>query len=136
MINEIQRISKDDTYDVIIIESTGIGEPIPVAQTFSYEDTESDIDLTKLVRLDTMVTVVDAKDFLKNFSSLDLLEDRKWERDDTDSRSIVDLLVNQIEFCNVLIVNKISEIDEEEKVILRKILKGLQPTAKYIETDW
>ncbi|MBP6981904.1 GTP-binding protein [Candidatus Gracilibacteria bacterium] len=133
---EVKRLAEAGKYDAIIVESTGVGEPVPIAQTFSYVDDESVIDLSKLVRLDTMVTVVDAKEFLKNFSSAESLKDRSWEATPEDERTIVDLLVEQVEFCDVLIVNKISEISEEEKKVLRSLLKGLQPTAEYIETDW
>ncbi len=133
---EVKRLAEENKYDAIIVESTGVGEPVPIAQTFSYVDDESGIDLTELVRLDTMVTVVDAKWLLKNFSTWEFLKDRNWEVNPDDERSIVDLLVDQIEFCDVLIVNKISEISEAEKTALRKILKWLQPTARYIETDW
>lgn len=133
---EVKKLAEEDKYDAIIIESTWVGEPVPIAQTFTYIDEESGIDLSKLVRLDTMVTVVDARDFLSNFSSSDFLSHRKWEVNETDERTIVDLLVDQVEFCDVLIVNKISEISDTEKTTLRSILKWLQPTAEYIETDW
>jgi G3E family GTPase len=120
---EIKRLAEENKYDAIIVESTGVGEPVPIAQTFSYVDEESGVDLTKLVRLDTMVTVVDAKGLLKNFATSEFLKDRNWEVSPEDERSIVDLLVDQVEFCDVLIVNKISLISEEEKITLRKILK-------------
>jgi G3E family GTPase len=76
---EVKKLAEEDKYDAIIIESTWVGEPVPIAQTFSYVDEESGIDLSKLVRLDTMVTVVDAWEFLRNFGSADYLSDRKWE---------------------------------------------------------
>lgn len=120
---EVKRLAEAGKYDAIIVESTGVGEPVPIAQTFSYVDDESGIDLSKLVRLDTMVTVVDAKEFLNNFSSAESLKDRSWEATPEDERTIVDLLVEQVEFCDVLIVNKISEISEEEKKVLRSLLK-------------
>jgi G3E family GTPase len=120
---EIKRLAEANKYDAIIVESTGVGEPVPIAQTFSYVDEESGIDLSKLVRLDTMVTVVDAKEFLKNFSTAEALKDRAWEATPEDDRTIVDLLVEQVEFCDVLVANKISEISEEEKTTLRSILK-------------
>lgn len=133
---EVKRLAEEDKYDAIIIESTGVGEPVPIAQTFVYIDEESGIDLSRLVRLDTMVTVVDAKWLLHNFASAEFLTDRNWAINDEDERTIVDLLVDQIEFCDVLVINKISEISESEKITLRQILKWLQPTAEYIETDW
>lgn len=120
---EVKKLADADKYDAIVIESTGIAEPVPIAQTFSYVDEESGIDLTKLVRLDTMVTVVDAKELLRNFSSPEFLRDRKWEVSEEDDRTIVDLLVEQVEFCDVLVVNKISEVSVDERETLRKILK-------------
>jgi G3E family GTPase len=133
---EVKRLAEAGKYDAIIIESTGIAEPVPIAQTFTYVDEASGIDLSKLVRLDTMVTVVDAANFLKNFTSQEQLKDRKWEVGKDDDRTIVDLMTEQVEFCDVLVVNKISELNDEEKKRVRAILKWLQPTAKYIETDW
>ena len=133
---EVKRLAEAGKYDAIIIESTGIAEPVPIAQTFSYVDEESGIDLSKLVRLDTMVTVVDAENFLRNFASQEYLKDRKWEVGTDDERTIVDLMTEQIEFCDVLVVNKISSLNEEEKQRVRAIVKWLQPTARYIETDW
>jgi G3E family GTPase len=133
---EVKRLAEAGKYDAIIIESTGIAEPVPIAQTFTYIDEESGIDLSKLVRLDTMVTVVDAGNFLKNFSSQEQLKDRKWEVTPDDERTIVDLMTEQVEFCDVLVVNKISSLNDEEKQRVRAILKWLQPTARYIETDW
>jgi G3E family GTPase len=133
---EVKRLAEAGKYDAIIIESTGIAEPVPIAQTFSYVDEESGIDLTKLVRLDTMVTVVDAENFLRNFASQEYLKDRKWEVGTDDERTIVDLMTEQIEFCDVLVINKISSLNQEEKQRVRAIVKWLQPTARYIETDW
>lgn len=76
---EVRKLAEANKYDAIIVESTWVGEPVPIAQTFSYVDEESGIDLSKLVRLDTMVTVVDAKEFLRNFSTAESLTDRAWE---------------------------------------------------------
>ena len=135
LLSEVKRIAEHGSYDAIIIESSGISEPVPVAQTFSYIDEETGIDLSKFAKLDTMVTVVDAFNFLKDFSSSDLLGERGIALGEEDERNIVDLLVDQIEFCDVLVVNKIDSLNEDQKTTLRKILKGLQPTAKYIETN-
>ena len=123
LLTEVKKLAEENKYDAIIVESTGVGEPVPIAQTFSYIDEESGINLSELVRLDTMVTVVDAQEFLRNFSTAESLKDRSWEATAEDERTIVDLLVEQIEFCDVLVVNKISNISEEEKKTLRSILK-------------
>ena len=136
LITEIKRLATSQKYDAIIVESTGIAEPVPIAQTFSYLDEASWTNLSELVQLDTMVTVVDAKNFLQNFSSQEQLKDRKWEAGIEDERTIVDLMTEQIEFCDVLIINKISDLNNDEKKRVRAIVKWLQPTAKYIETDW
>lgn len=135
LITEVKRLAENGEYDAIIIESTGIAEPVPIAQTFSYADEESGIDLSAYARLDTMVTVVDAKNFLKNFGSAELLKDRKWETDEEDERTIVDLMTEQVEFCDVLVLNKISSISPEERWKVLAILRSLQPTAELIETD-
>jgi G3E family GTPase len=123
LLTEVRRLALEDRYDAIIVESTGIAEPVPIAQTFSYRDEETGIDLASLVRLDTMVTMVDAREFLRNFSSQETLKDRKWETGAEDERTIVDLLAEQVEFCDVLVVNKISDISEDERRTLRSILK-------------
>ncbi|GGB09077.1 GTP-binding protein [Macrococcus hajekii] len=131
---EVEKLVKKGGIDYIVIESTGISEPIPVAQTFSYIDSELGIDLTEICRLDTMVTVVDAHRFLKDFQSGDKLLDRKQEVGETDDREIADLLIDQIEFCDVLILNKIDLVTEEEKIKLKQVLTSLQPEALLIET--
>ena len=120
---EVKRLAEAGKYDAIIIESTGIAEPVPIAQTFSYVDEESGIDLSKFVRLDTMVTVVDAANFLRNFASQEQLKDRQSEVGTEDERTIVDLMTEQIEFCDILVVNKVSSLSEEEKKRVRAIIK-------------
>ncbi|SBC71984.1 Putative GTPases (G3E family) [Staphylococcus aureus] len=121
LLKEVERLVKKGGIDQIVIESTGISEPVPVAQTFSYIDDELGIDLTAICRLDTMVTVVDANRFVHDINSEDLLMDRDQSVDETDERSIADLLIDQVEFCDVLIINKIDLISEEE--LARKSVK-------------
>ncbi|KAC40159.1 hypothetical protein W518_01148 [Staphylococcus aureus VET0227R] len=128
LLKEVERLVKKGGIDQIVIESTGISEPVPVAQTFSYIDDELGIDLTAICRLDTMVTVVDANRFVHDINSEDLLMDRDQSVDETDERSIADLLIDQVEFCDVLIINKIDLISEEELAKLEKMLSALQPT--------
>lgn len=136
LITEIKRLALTGKYDSIIIESSGIAEPVPIAQTFSYLDEVSGVNLSDFVKLDTMVSVVDAKNFLENFWSQEILKDRNWEVGIDDERTIVDLMTEQIEFCDVLVVNKISELNIDEKARVKSIIKWLQPSARYIETDW
>lgn len=131
---EVEKIVKRGDVDQIVIESTGISEPVPVAQTFSYIDDESGIDLTNICRLDTMVTVVDAHRFVNDMYSEDLLKDRDQGVSEEDERSISDLLIDQIEFCDVLILNKVDLVEEKDLAQLEIILRKLQPVAKFIKT--
>lgn len=132
---EVEKLASAGNIDYIVIESTGISEPTPVAQTFSYIDEELGIDLTKFCRLDTMVTVVDANRFWKDFRSGESLLDRKEALGEDDTREIADLLIDQIEFCDVLIINKCDLVSEEELLRLETVLKTLQPKAKIIRTS-
>lgn len=136
LLQEVERLAREDRFDYILIESTGIGEPVPVAQTFSYIDEELGIDLTKFCRLDCMVTVVDAYRFWKDFGSGDSLMDRKQEVGENDTREVVDLLIDQIEFCDVLILNKCDRVEAQELAELEKVLKALQPRAKLIRSEY
>lgn len=134
LLNEVEKLALEKKFDYILIESTGIGEPIPVAQTFSYVDEENGIDLTRLTRLDTMVTVVNAPEFLKDYNSTATLQERGQEAGEGDQRRIVNLLIEQVEFCDVLIINKCDLVSSEELNHLEAVLKGIQPTAKIIRT--
>ncbi|QLK86710.1 GTP-binding protein [Staphylococcus sp. 17KM0847] len=134
LLREVEAIVERGGIDQIVIESTGISEPVPVAQTFSYVDDELGIDLTKICRLDTMVTVVDAHRFMQDYRSGDLLLDRDQAVGADDERTISDLLVDQIEFCDVLILNKVDLVTDEEANQLEAILRKLQPSAKLIRT--
>lgn len=129
---EVKKLAEEGRFDYILIESTGISEPIPVAQTFSYIDEESGIDLTKFARLDCMVTVVDAYRFWKDFGSGDTLLDRAEASGDNDDRDVVDLLIDQIETCDVLLLNKCDLVGEEELNRLEGLLRKLQPSAACI----
>lgn len=133
---EVEKILKRGDVDQIVIESTGISEPVPVAQTFSYIDDESGIDLTSICRLDTMVTVVDAHRFVNDIYSEDLLKDRDEGVSEDDERSISDLLIDQIEFCDVLILNKADLVADKDLEQLEIILRKLQPSAKFIKTSF
>jgi G3E family GTPase len=129
---EVERLANEGKYDYILIESTGIGEPMPVAQTFSYADEESGIDLTAVCRLDTMVTVVDAYRFWHDYESGESLLDRGQAVNDDDEREIVDLLIDQIEFCDVLLLNKCDLVGNEELDEMEQVLRTLQPQAKFL----
>ncbi|WCL49329.1 zinc metallochaperone GTPase ZigA [Leptospira sp. GIMC2001] len=131
---EVKDLAKQGRFDYLLIESTGISEPLPIAETFTFED-ENGESLSQFASLDTMVTVVDAKNFLKDYKSLELLSDRKMAAGEDDERSIVDLLVDQIEFCDTILVNKTDLISDSEKNDLTGIIQSLNPDAEIIFTD-
>jgi G3E family GTPase len=132
---EVERLGQAGDIDYILIESTGISEPIPVAQTFTYIDESIGINLSEKCRLDTMVTVVDGNRFWHDFSSGESLLDRKQATDEADTREVVDLLIDQIEFANVLILNKIDLVEKESVLELKAVLQKLNPDAKIIESS-
>lgn len=132
LLKEVERLAKENKYDYILIESTGVGEPLPVAQTFTYLDEDQGIDLSQLCRLDCMVTVVDAYRFWTDYFSGETLLERSQAVGDQDTREVVDLLIDQIEFCDVLILNKCDRLDAEELNELEGVLRLLQPRAKFI----
>ncbi len=132
---EVEKLAKAQKFDYLIIESTGISEPIPVAQTFSFESEDGSIDLSKFSYVDTMVTVVDSFNFIKDFSSPEYLTDRNLTDIEGDERTIVNLLTDQIEFANVILLNKIDLVSEKDLRNLYDIIHKLNPEAKIIPTN-
>jgi G3E family GTPase len=132
---EVAKLARSGQFDYLVIESTGISEPLPVAETFTFED-ESGETLGQIAALDTLVTVVDARNFLRDFGSEDTVVDRQAAVNDEDQRSIVDLMTEQIEFANVLVINKIDQVSLEERKNLRAILHNLNPTARVLEASF
>ena len=133
---ELERLAKDNRFDYLLIESTGISEPIPVAQTFSFVDEENGIDLSRFSYVDTMVTVVDAFNFFKDFGSPERLDDRNLTDIDGDDRTIVNLLTDQIEFANVLVLNKTDLVATEQLGFLEAALRKLNPAAKIVHSEF
>jgi len=133
---EVERLAKEDRFDYLLIESTGISEPIPVAQTFSFVDEKNDIDLSKWSYVDTMVTVVDAFNFFDDFGSPERLMDRELTNMEGDDRTIVNLLTDQVEFANVIVINKADLVNEEELGFLKATLKKLNPSAQLITSTF
>ncbi|MHA7116943.1 zinc metallochaperone GTPase ZigA [Pseudomonas promysalinigenes] len=126
---EVDRLAKEGRFDQLVIESTDISEPLPVAETFTFEG-EDGRSLGEVARLDTMVTVVDSFNFLRDYSSRDSLQARGESLGEEDVRTVVDLLIEQIEFCDVIVLNKIDLISEDERQQLIAILNSLNPRAK------
>lgn len=133
---EVERLAKMKKFDYLLIESTGISEPIPVAQTFSFATGDELYDLTKFSRLDTMVTVVDAFNFFKDFGSTDTILDRSMTDDAEDTRTIVNLLTDQVEFANIILLNKTDLVSEAQLGLLEGTLKKLNPEAQIIRTTY
>lgn len=131
---EVEKLAKEQRFDYLLIESTGISEPIPVAQTFHFTSEDGTIDLSKFSYVDTMVTVVDAFHFLKDFSSADYLTDRHLTNIKHDERTIVNLLTDQIEFANVILLNKVDLVTEAQLRDLYDILFKLNPKARILPT--
>ncbi len=134
---EVEKLALENRFDYLLIESTGISEPIPIAQTFSFVSDDGKIDLSKYAQLDTMVTVVDAFNFAKDFGGVDTVWTRKMNEDDpNDQRTIVNLLLDQIEFANVIIVNKADMVSTEALGELKAVIKKLNPGAKVLESSF
>ncbi|MBO0997492.1 GTP-binding protein [Bacillus sp. SD075] len=133
---EVEKLAQLEDIDYIVIESSGISEPIPVAQTFTYVDESMGIDLSKLCRLDTMVTVLDANRFWHDYASGETLLDRKQAVDETDEREIADLLIDQIEFTNVIVLNKVDLVSSNNVQKLKSVLQKFSPEARIIESEY
>ncbi|WP_158978529.1 GTP-binding protein [Cellulophaga sp. L1A9] len=132
---EVEKLAAENRFDYLLIESSGISEPIPVAQTFTFESEDGKIDLSRFSFIDTMVTVVDAFNFLKDFSSSDYLTTRALTSIEGDDRTIVNLLTDQIEFANVIIINKIDLVRPEQLDELHAILHKLNPEARILTAN-
>ena len=130
---EVKRLAKQNRFDYLLVESTGISEPMPVAETFTFEDEDGEC-LSHVAELDTMVTVVDAANFFKDFGSWDDLNDRKIGLSEEDDRNIVDLLVDQVEFANVIIVNKTDLVSQEQIGLIKQLISQLNSSAIVLES--
>lgn len=131
---EVRRLAAEGRFDYLLIESTGIGEPMPVAATFDFEDENGD-SLNDIARIDTMVTVVDAFNLLADFSSTDLLAQRGETAGDDDNRSLAGLLTEQIEFADVVVINKIDKVDATRRDEITAVVKALNPVADIVYAD-
>ncbi|MDB4372835.1 GTP-binding protein [Mariniblastus sp.] len=130
---EVKKLAEEKRFDYLLVESTGISEPMPVAETFTFEDEDGET-LSEVAELDTMVTVVDAANFLKDFGSWDDLQDRNIALSKEDERNIVDLLVDQVEFAIVIVVNKTDLITQEQIGLIKKIISQLNSSATVLES--
>ncbi|NJS14106.1 MAG: GTP-binding protein [Sphingopyxis sp.] len=135
LLKEVRGLAHEGRFDYLVIESTGISEPLPVAATFSFRD-EAGESLGDVARLDTMVTVVDAANLLNDYSSRDFLADRGESLGEEGSRSLVSLLVEQIEFADVVIINKASAVSAEQFATVKKLVGSLNAGARIVAADY
>ena len=135
LLEEVERLAGEGRFDYLLIESTGISEPMPVAATFEFED-EAGKSLSKVARLDTMVTVVDARAFIEDYSSADFLHQRGQTAAPEDTRTVVDLLVEQVEFADVIVVNKADLVSPEELGFLKTMLRRLNAKARIVTGEF
>ncbi len=133
LLKEVRRLAEENRFDYLLIESTGISEPMPVATTFHFRDEQGN-SLEDITMLDTMVTVVDCKNFLNDFASMDDVHDREMAGSEEDERMIVDLLVDQIEFADVILLNKTDLVSDEMKNHVMGMIRKMNPDAQLIET--
>jgi len=129
LLAEVTALARENRFDHLLIESTGIAEPMPIAATFSVRD-EQGFSLADITRLDSMITVVDAMNLLRDFCSSDFLRDRDQAAGDDDERNVVDLLVDQIEFADTIIINKINDVDAQQRDDVLAVVKALNPGAR------
>ena len=135
LLQEVRRLADDGRFDYLLIESTGISEPLPVAATFDFRDAEGE-SLSDVARLDTMVTVVDAVNLLHDYSSHDFLRDRGETTGEEDERTLVDLLTDQIEFADIVVLNKVTDAPASQVDAACKIIRSLNADARIIQTDY
>jgi G3E family GTPase len=133
LLKEVSNLAHEGRFDYLLIESTGISEPLPVAQTFIFEDEQGNA-LSKVAKLDTMVTVVDAFNFLNDFQSVDNLQERGQSMGEADERTVVELLTDQVEFADVIIINKTDLVTPEHLAKVESTIKALNPNANLIRT--
>ncbi|MCY4154147.1 MAG: zinc metallochaperone GTPase ZigA [Gammaproteobacteria bacterium] len=133
LLAEVSRLAQEQRFDYLLIESTGISEPIPVAQTFTFED-ENGVSLGQVSRLDTMLTVVDAASFLRDYNAAEALQERGESLGEDDHRTVTDLLIDQIEFADVIVLNKLDLVSTDQALEVEAIVKALNPGARVLTT--
>ncbi|KJZ16017.1 4-hydroxytetrahydrobiopterin dehydratase [Marinomonas sp. S3726] len=131
---EVTELAKDGRFDYLVIESTGISEPLPVAETFTFAD-EDGVSLSDVATLDTMVTVVDAVNFMKDYEEAQYLQDKGESLGEDDDRSVADLLVEQVEFADIILVSKSDLVSSENMKKLKAILKSLNTFAEVVPIE-
>ncbi|QGQ26653.1 GTP-binding protein [Gimesia benthica] len=132
---EVSRLAREQRFDYLLIESTGISEPMPVAETFTFADEEGR-SLSDYAQLDTLVTVIDAANFQRDYQSHEDLVDRELGLSEDDRRNIVDLLIDQVEFANIILINKADLVSKQELEQLYAVIQHLNPKAQILESSF
>ncbi len=132
LLNAVRDLAAQNRFDYLVIEGTGVAEPLPIASTFDFRD-DKGYSLSDIARLDTMVTVVDAATLLDNYNATDFLSDRGESAGEGDDRRVVDLLIDQIEFANVIVLNKMDMVSPERRPVLHQIIRALNAKAEVLE---
>ncbi len=133
LLQEVGKLAREDRFDHLVIESTGVSEPMPVAETFTFED-ENGHSLGDIATIDTMVTVVDAPNFLRDYATTEQLVDRGQAVGEEDERTIVDLLSDQVDFSDVILINKIDLVSPEERHKVHGMIRALNPQAVILDS--
>ena len=136
LLEGLAHLAAQQLYDYCIIESSGISEPLPVAETFTFKDEDSGVCLGDIARLDTLVTVVDGHAFVHELASVETLRTRNWHADEEDERTVSHLLCDQVEFANVIVLNKMDLVTPEEKMRVRRLLSEMNPPANIVEASF
>lgn len=136
LIEEVAKLAAERKFDYLLIESSGISEPLPVAQTFFFDSESEGLNLNEITKLDTLVTVVNAAEFASDFGSSETVQDRGEGTDETDVRPIVNLLTDQIEYADVIILNKADLVSDHEINELKAIITKLNPSAKILQSSF
>ena len=133
---EVARLARQQKFDYLLIESTGISEPLPVAETFTFDIAGSGVTLSDFANLDTMVTVVDAYNWLRDYDAAEDLQSKGMAAGEGDERTVSDLLIEQVEFANVIVLNKLDKVTEAEVGRLEGILRSINPDAKIVRSQF
>jgi len=135
LLTEVAKIASQGQFDYLLIESTGVSEPMPVAETFTFEDSQG-LKLGDVAQLDCLVTVVDCSRFFRELESIESLQDRDWHAEPEDKRTISHLLCDQVEFANGVVLNKCDLVNEEEKNHVKRLIRHMNPVAEVIESTF
>ena len=135
LLSSLSALASENRFDHVLVESSGISEPLPVAETFTFKDKATGVRLDDVATLANLVTVVDAASIFEQLSSVDTLVDRGWHEDKDDKRTVAHLLCDQLEFADLLLVNKIDLVTAEQRELVEAFLRKANPTAEIVRTQ-